>query len=105
VPASPSCRDREVCSSGVEINQMVRPSALAKSLIRCGFFGPRAVSPSLVVLKEVLPVRKGKDPTLEVGSCSVSTTSVPVILSVISPSLPVDKQGVQSPVAAVLPSS
>jgi hypothetical protein len=50
-------------------------------------------------------VPKGKDPTTEVGSCSVSTTSVPVILPVISPSLLEDKQGVQSPVAAVLPLS
>jgi hypothetical protein len=61
----------------------VRPSALAKSLIRCGFFGLRAVSPHPVVLKEVSPVLKGKDPTLEVGSSSVS-----------SPSMPVDRQGV-----------
>jgi hypothetical protein len=101
VSASPSCRDREVSSSGAEINQVVRPSALAKSLIWCGFFGLRAIFPLPVVLKKVLLVRKGKDPSMEVGSCSVSTTSV----SVISPSLPEDKQGVQSPVVAVLPSS
>jgi hypothetical protein len=37
-----------------------------------GFFGPRAAPPPLVVLKEVLPVRKGKDPIPEVGSCSVA---------------------------------
>jgi hypothetical protein len=105
VPASPSCKDRKVSSSGVEINQVVRPSAPAKSLIWHRFFGPRAVSPPPVVLKEVLPVLKGKDPTMEIGSCSVPTTSVPVIPLMISPSLPEDKQGVQSAVATVLPSS
>jgi hypothetical protein len=105
VPTSPSYRDREVSSSGAEINQVVRPSAPAKSLIRRRFFGPRAVSPPPVVLKEVLPVLKGKDPTTEVGSCFVPTTSVPVIPPVISPSLLEDKQGVQSPVAVALPSS
>ena len=47
---------------------------------------------------------KGNDPTTEVGSCSVSTTSVPVIPPVIFHSLPKDKQGVQSPIAIVLPS-
>jgi hypothetical protein len=70
---------------------VVRPFAPAKSLIRCGFFGLRAVSPPPVVLKEVLPVLKGKDPTTEVGSCFVSTTYVPVILPLISLSLPEDK--------------
>jgi hypothetical protein len=76
---------------------VVRPSALAKSLIRRGFLGLRAVSPPLVVLKEVLPVLKGKDPTTDARSCSVSITSVPVFPPVISPSLPVDKQRVESP--------
>jgi hypothetical protein len=80
---SPSCRDNEVTSSGAEDKQVVRPSAPAKSLIRHGFFGPKAASPPPVVLKEVSPVLKGKDPTLEVGSSSVSP-----------PSMPVDKQGV-----------
>jgi hypothetical protein len=69
---SPSCRDNEVTSFGAEDNQVVRPSALAKSLIQRGFFGPRAVSPPPVVLKEVSPVLKGKDPTLEVGSSFVA---------------------------------
>jgi hypothetical protein len=86
VPVSPSCRDKEVSSSGAEINQEVSPSAPARSLLRRGFLGLRAVSPPLVVLKEVLPVIKGKDPTTEVGSCSIT-------------SMPVDKQGVLSPVA------
>jgi hypothetical protein len=89
VLASSSCREKEVSSSGVEINQVVQPSALAKSLIWCGFLGLRAISPSLVVLKEIMPMLKGKEST------------VPVIL----PSLLEDKQGVQPPVAAVLPSS
>jgi hypothetical protein len=105
VSASPSCRAREVSSFGVKINQVVRPSAPAKSLIQRGFFGPGAVSPPLVVLKEVLPVLKVKDPTTEVGSCFVSTTSVLVFPLVISPSLPEDKQGIESLVVAVLPSS
>jgi hypothetical protein len=49
----------------------VRPSAPAKSLIRRGFFGPRATPPPSVVLKEVSPVRKTKDPIPKVGSSSV----------------------------------
>jgi hypothetical protein len=89
VPASSSCREKEVFSSGVGINQVVRPSAPAKSLIRRGFLGPRAVSPSPVVLKEIMPVLTGKKST------------VPVIF----PSLSEDKQGVQPPVADVLPLS
>ena len=48
---------------------------------------------------------KGKDPTTEVGSCSVSTTFVPLIPPVIFPSMPEDKQGVQSPVAIPINSS
>jgi hypothetical protein len=43
-----------------------------------------------VVLKEVLPVIKGKDLSTEVGS----TTSVPVLPLVTFSSLPEDKQGV-----------
>jgi hypothetical protein len=92
VPASQSCREKEVSSSGAEINQVLHPSALARSLLRHGFLGPRAVSPSPVVLKEVLPVIKGKEPALEDGSCAVS------------PFMQEDEQGVQSTVAAVLPS-
>ena len=69
-PVSPSCRDNEVTSSGAED---VRPSAPAKSLILRGFFDPRAVSPPPVVLKEVLPVLKGKDPTSKEGSSSGAT--------------------------------
>jgi hypothetical protein len=71
VPASQSCREKEVSSFGAEINQVVRPSAPARSLLRRGFLGPRAVSPSPVVLKEVLPVIKGKEPATEDGSCAV----------------------------------
>ena len=41
VPVGPSCRDEEASSSGVEINQVVRPSTPAKSLLRHGFLGPR----------------------------------------------------------------
>ena len=72
---------------------VVRPTALANSLIRCGFFGSRAVSLSPVVSKEVSSVPKGKDSTPEIGS------------SFVSPSLPVAQKGVQSSVAAVLPAS
>jgi hypothetical protein len=68
---------------------VVRPTALAKSLIRHGFFGPRAVSPSLVVLKEVSPVPKGKE-------------STPETELVASPSLPMAQKGVQSSVVAIL---
>jgi hypothetical protein len=64
-PVSSSCKDEEDI-------QVVRPSVLAKSLIRRGFFGLRAVSPPPMVLKEVLPVLKGKDPTPKVGSSSVT---------------------------------
>jgi hypothetical protein len=99
VPVSPSCRDKEVSSSRAETNQMVRPSAPARSLLRRGFFCPRAVSPPPVVLKEVLPVIKGKDLSTEVGS----TTSVPVLPLVTFSSLPEDKQGVQTTVDVVLP--
>jgi hypothetical protein len=99
VPVSQSCRVEEVSSSGVE------SSAPARSLLRHGFLGPRAKSsPPPVVSKEVLPVIKGKDPTMEVGS-SVPTISVLVIPPGIVPSLPKVKQGVQSPVAVVLPST
>jgi hypothetical protein len=82
-PSSPSCRDNEVTLSGAEDLQVVRPSAPAKSLLRRGFLGPRAV-PSPTVVKEVMPVRKGKDPTPEEGSSSGAT----VLLSaqVCSPS-------------------
>jgi hypothetical protein len=74
-PVSPPCRDYEVTSSGAEdiqVDEPVRSSAPAKSLIRRGFFGPRAAPPPPVVLKEVSPVRKGKDPIPEVGSSSVA---------------------------------
>jgi hypothetical protein len=65
------------------------PYCSGESLIRHGFFGPRAVSPSLVVLKEVSPVPKGKE--------STSETEL-----VASPSLPMAQKGVQSSVAAIL---
>jgi hypothetical protein len=74
-PVSPPCRDNEVTSSGAEDNQVdepVRPSAPVKSLIRRGFFGPRAAPPPPVVLKEVSPECKGKDPIPEVGFSSVT---------------------------------
>jgi hypothetical protein len=53
-PVSPSCRDNEVTSSGAEDLQVVRPSALAKSLLWLGFLGQRAV-PSPPMVKKVLP--------------------------------------------------
>jgi hypothetical protein len=71
----PSLQDNEVTSSGTEDNSVVEPvcpSALAKSLIQHGFFGPRAALPPLVVLKEVLLVHKRKDPIPEVGSSLVA---------------------------------
>jgi hypothetical protein len=105
VPTSQSCREKEVSSSGAEINQVVRPSAPARSMLRRGFLGPRAVSPSPVVLKEVLLVIKGKEPASEDGSCAVSSFSVPMLPMVILPSTQEDKQGVQSTVAVVLPSA
>jgi hypothetical protein len=71
-PSSPSCRDNEVTSFGAENLQVVHPSTLAKSLLRRGFLGSRAVS-SPPVVKEVLQVRKGKDPTPEEGSSSGAT--------------------------------
>jgi hypothetical protein len=74
-PVSPPCRDYEVISSGAEDiqgDEPVRPSAPAKSLIQRGFFGPRAAPPPPVVLKEVSPVGKGKDPIPKVGSSSVA---------------------------------
>jgi hypothetical protein len=89
-PASPSCRDEEASSSGVEGGtQMVRPPAPMKSLLRRGFFGPRIGSPHPVVLKEVLPVFKNSDISTEDEASSISG---PVIL----PSLLEDKQGVHS---------
>jgi hypothetical protein len=72
-PSNPSCKDNEVTLSRAEDIQVVHPSALAKSLIQRGFLGPRPISSPLVVLKEVLPVLKGKDPTLEEGSSSGAT--------------------------------
>jgi hypothetical protein len=80
VPASQSCKEEEVPSSGAENIQVVRPTDPARSLLRRGFLGPRAVSPSPVVLKEVSPVIKGKEPATEDGSCAVSSFSVPVTL-------------------------
>jgi hypothetical protein len=74
-PVSPPCKDYEVSLSGAEdiqVDEPVHPSAPAKSLIRRGFFGLRAAPPQPVVLEEVLPVRKGKDPIPEVGSSSVA---------------------------------
>jgi hypothetical protein len=65
--ASPLCRDWEVTFSGVEETQVVCPSSPVKVLLRRGFFGPRAASPSLVVLKEASLSSKGKDPILEFG--------------------------------------
>jgi hypothetical protein len=89
-PASPSCRDEEASSSGVEGGtQMVRPPAPMKSLLRRGFFGPRIGSPHPVVLKEVLSVFKNSDISTEDEASSISG---PVIL----PSLLEDKQGVHS---------
>jgi hypothetical protein len=72
-PVSTSYRDNEVTSSGAEDIQVVCPSAPTKSLIQRGFFGSRAISPPLVVMKEVLLVLKRKDPTMKVGSSSVAT--------------------------------
>jgi hypothetical protein len=105
VPASQSCKEEYVPSSGAEINQVVRPTAPARSLLRRGFLGPRAVSPSSVVLKEVSPVIKGKEPATEDESCAVPSFSAPVLPTVILPSMQEDKQGVQSTVAAVSPSA
>jgi hypothetical protein len=105
VLASQSCKEENVPSSGAEINQVVRPTAPARSLLRRSFLGPRAVSPSSVVLKEVSPVIKGKEPATEDGSCAVSSFSAPVLPTVILPSLQEDKQVVQSTVAAVSPSA
>ena len=67
---SPSCRDIEITSSRAKDNQVVHPFALAKSLVRRGFLVRKLFLPP-VVLKEVSPALKGKDPTPEVGSSSV----------------------------------
>jgi hypothetical protein len=82
-----------------------KPFCPGKKFALTWFLGLRALSPSPVVLKEVLPAIKGKEPTTKVGSCSVSTISVLVIPQVILPSMPEDKQGVQSTVAGALPSA
>jgi hypothetical protein len=69
-PVSPPCRDNEVTSSGAEdiqVDELVRPSTPVKSLIRHGFFGSRVAPPPPVVLKEVSPVHKGKDPIPRLG--------------------------------------
>ena len=87
---------------------MVRSSSPAKSLIRRGFFGPRAVSPSPVVLKEVSLSSKGKDPIPEIGLICwgfLGSSSVAPSLPVVSPSSGMAKLGLQSPTAAFLPSS
>jgi hypothetical protein len=98
-PASPSCRDEEASSSGVEGGtQMVRCPAPMKSLLRRGFLGPRIGSPHPVVLKEVLPVFKTSDISTKDVASSISG---PVII----PSLLEDKQGVHSTATFVLPSS
>jgi hypothetical protein len=62
-PVSPPCRDNEFTSSGAEDNQVdepVRPSAPAKSLIWRGFLGLRAAPPPPMVLKEVSPCTWGR---------------------------------------------
>jgi hypothetical protein len=98
-PASPSCRDEEASSSGVEGGtQMVRSPAPMKSLLRRGFLGPRIGSPHPVVLKEVLPVFKTSDISTEDEASSISGL-------VIFPSLLEDKRGVHSIATFVLPSS
>jgi hypothetical protein len=98
-PASPSCRDKEASSSGGEGGtQMVRPPAPMRSLLRRGFLGPRIVSPHPVVLKEVVPVFKGKDTSTE---DEASSTSGPMIF----PSLLEVKQGAYSTAAVSLSSS
>jgi hypothetical protein len=97
----PSCKDREVPFSGVE--EIVHPSSLAKGLIRRGFFGLRAVSPSPVVLKEASLSSKGEDliPEIELirrgflGSIFVSPT-----LSVVLPTIGVVELGLHSPTTA-----
>jgi hypothetical protein len=94
-PASPSCRDKEASSSSAEGG--TQTPALMRSLLRRGFLGPRIVSPHPVVLKEVVPVFKGKDTST---AAEASSTSGPVIF----PSLLEDKQGVHSTATIVLPS-
>jgi hypothetical protein len=108
VLASPLSRDREDVSSRAEETQVVRPSSPAKSLIQRGFFGPRAVSPSSMVLKEVSLSSKGKDPTPEIGlMCRgfLGLSSVSSSLPVVSPTRGVAELGIQSPAVALLPSS
>jgi hypothetical protein len=105
--ASPLCRDREVTFSRVEETQVVPPSP-AKGLLRRGFFGPRAASPSPVVLKEASLSSMGKDLIPEfglirwgfLGSSSVSS-SLPVVLPIIG----VAELVIHSLAAASLPSS
>jgi hypothetical protein len=98
-PASPSCRDEEASSSGVEGGtQMMRSPAPMKSLLRRGFLGPRIGSPHPVVLKEVLPVFKTSDISTKDEASSISGP-------VIFPSLLEDKQRVHSTATFVLPSS
>ena len=100
-PASPLCRDRKVPFSGVE--EIVHPSSPVKCLIRRGFFGLRAVSPSPVVLKEASLSSKGKDPILEIGLIRrgfLGSISVSPILLVVLPTIGVVELGLHSPTDA-----
>ena len=107
-PTSPLCRDREVTFSGVEETQVVRPSSPVKGLLRCGFFGLRAASPSPMVLKEASLSSKGNDPIPEfgfIGRVFLGSSSVSPSSPVVSPIIGVAKLGIHSLAATFLPSS
>jgi hypothetical protein len=105
--ASPLCRDREVNFFGAEETQVVRPPSSAKGLLQCGFFGPRAASPSPMVLEASLS-SKGKDPIPEFGLICrgfIGLSSVSPSLLVVSPIIGVAELGIHSPAATSLPLS
>ena len=78
------------------MEEIVCLSSPAKDLIRHGFFGPRAVSPSLAVLKEASLSSKGKDPILELGLIRQGFLGS----IFFCPTLPVVALGLHSPAAA-----
>jgi hypothetical protein len=89
----------------VEETLVVRPSSPAKGLLRHGYFGPKAASPSPVVLKEASLSSMWKDPIPEVGlthrgylGSSFVSPSLPVVLPIFG----VDELGFHSPAGASL---
>jgi hypothetical protein len=113
---NPRHSEREVSLTGAvdsiyilvtEVAKTDRIPALAKGLIRQGFFGPRIISPSLSIVKEAFVSSQSfkDDNSLGTGElCRVKEASLPPSLSVLSSS-PGSKIDIVEVFSAVLTSS